>query len=413
MTTPRRIFQAIGGTAASARAQIEAVGPMSSTASTPLIGDVLTWDGTFWIPGGGGGVGTGGLVWPLGTPWSDMIMALATAGDAAILLVEGDPTGVPRQITGKPDGFGGYLAQDFSHVIFVGAAASFSAGNTVTVELGLGATLNPGVLRSRDIMWAPLFPDIVSGPTAAYDVDLDGGGITPPGSLAGGSVFRAATSNGVNTMRLRNGAVLDGSNLALTDECISRIRPAFSGEVVLTIVSYGGRIGPRSFINFVAPVPIFPFPLPASVNGIVFVEMDAKTTIAPDYQAAFSTPPPHSNVIVMTEPSKRDASSFVSYDDTEVPNFSTDNVQDAIDALKARGVQSSGLITLDVAGQLVVPETLVSANSRFMLTVQDGGPVATGTIQVTARTVGVDFTVTSSAGAADVGAIVYWQLWEI
>jgi len=61
----------------------------------------------------------------------------------------------------------------------------------------------------------------------------------------------------------------------------------------------------------------------------------------------------------------------------------------------------------------VVPETLVSANSRFMLTVQDGGPVATGTIQVTARTVGVDFTVTSSAGAADVGAIVYWQLWEI
>ena len=295
----------------------------------------------------GGGVGTGGLVWPLGTPWSDMITALATAGDAAILLVEGDPSGVPRQITGKPDGAGGYLGQDFSHVIFVGEASNFSAGNTVTVELGLGATLNPGVLRSRDIMWAPLFPDIVSGPTAAYDVDLDGGGITPPGPLGGGSVFRAATSNGVNTMRLRNGAIIDGSNLALTDECISRIRPAFSGEVVLTIVSYGGRIGPRSFINFVPPVPAFPFPLPVSVNGIVFVEMDAKTTIAPDYQAAFSTPPPHSNVIVMTEPSKRDASSFVSYDDSSPPSLGVDSVQAAIDALKALAAGASWTYLFD------------------------------------------------------------------
>jgi len=338
MTAPRKIYQAIGGTPASARSQIEAVGPMSTTTATPTVGQVLTWDGTSWIPGAGGGGGTGGLVWPLGTPWSDMITALATAGDAAILLVEGDPTGAPRQITGKPDGMGGYLGQDFSHIIFVGAASNFSAGNTVTVELGLGATLNPGVLRSRDIMWAPLFPDIVSGPTAAYDVDLDGGGITPPGPLAGGSVFRAATSNGVNTMRLRNGAVLDGSNLAATDECISRIRPGFSGEVVLTIVSYGGRIGPRSFINFVAPAPIFPFPLPVSVTGIVSMFMDAKTLIDPAYQASFSTPPPHSLVLLQQDLGARDNSAFVSYDDTVVPAFGVDNVQGAIDALKASGL---------------------------------------------------------------------------
>jgi len=315
---------------------------ISGAGATP--GDALVWNGVAWVPGVGAGAGC--LVWPLGVPWSAMITSLAAIGDAAVLLVEGDPTGAPRQITGKPDGMGGYLAQDFSHVIFMGAAADGGPSNTVVVELGLGATLNPGVLRSRDIMWAPLFPDIVSGPTAAYDVDLDGGGITPPGPLGGGSVFRAATSNGPNSMRLRNGAILDGTNLAPTDECISRIRPGFNGEVVLTIESYGGKIGVNSFINFVPPIPNPPFPFPTPVNGVVSMNMDAKTTVDPAYQAAFSTPPPHSNVIIQQLLTERDTSALIAYDDVLVaPPLNVDNVQDAIDALKSRSLTNTVFVS--------------------------------------------------------------------
>jgi len=71
----------------------------------------------------------------------------------------------------------------------------------------------------------------------------------------------------------------------------------------------------------------------------------------------------------------------------------------------------AGLATLDGAGQLLILNPNVKAGTRFTLTVQDGGTLATGNIQVTARTVGTDFTIASSV-VTDAGAIVYWQLWE-
>jgi len=80
-------------------------------------------------------------------------------------------------------------------------------------------------------------------------------------------------------------------------------------------------------------------------------------------------------------------------------------------ALPAGG-RAAGLATLDAAGQIVVANVSVLAGTRISLTVQDGGTLATGNVQVTARTAGLDFTIASSAGAADAGAIVYWQLWE-
>lgn len=73
---------------------------------------------------------------------------------------------------------------------------------------------------------------------------------------------------------------------------------------------------------------------------------------------------------------------------------------------------AAGVATLGAAGAVVVANKNVKAGTRFLLTVQDGGTLASGIIQVTARTVGVDFTITSSAAAADAGAVVYWQLWE-
>jgi hypothetical protein len=181
-------------------------------------------------------------------------------------------------------------------------------------------------------MWAPLGPDLVGGPTPAYEVDLDGGGITPPGPLGGGSVFRARSGE-VNSFRLRNGAILDGSNLAAAGECISRIRPSVPNEVVLTVESYGGVIGPKAFLNPSAPTPSPPFP-PIPTTGIVSANMDAKTTINPAYQAPGGLSP----VGIQQDLAKRDTAAYTGYDDALVaPPLGVNSVQDAIDALKVSG----------------------------------------------------------------------------
>lgn len=49
-----KIVAAIGATKKSARCQIDAVGPTDCEA-VPVLGDVLTWDGTQWVPNAGGG----------------------------------------------------------------------------------------------------------------------------------------------------------------------------------------------------------------------------------------------------------------------------------------------------------------------------------------------------------------------
>ena len=63
MTGPARpLFAAIGGTPESAREQILALGPDSSFDPAPNVGDVLTWDGTAWVPMPGSGPGPGANV---------------------------------------------------------------------------------------------------------------------------------------------------------------------------------------------------------------------------------------------------------------------------------------------------------------------------------------------------------------
>lgn len=252
-----------------------------------------------------------------------MITLLAAAGNSALLLVEGDPAGTPRLMTGALGS-----PYDFSHVIFVGASADL-ATNNVTVQTDANTSINPGVLRSQNIMWAPLGPDLVGGPTPAYDVDLDGGGITPPGPLAGGSVFRARSGE-LNSFRLRNGAILDGSNLAAAGECISRIRPSFPNEVVLTVESYGGIIGPKAFLNPSAPTPNPPFP-PIPTTGIISMNMDAKTIIDPAYQAPGGLSP----VGIAQDMAKRDTAVYMAYDDAlALPPLGATDIQTIIDILK-------------------------------------------------------------------------------
>ena len=76
------------------------------------------------------------------------------------------------------------------------------------------------------------------------------------------------------------------------------------------------------------------------------------------------------------------------------------------------GGKAAGVAVLDANGQLTIPNPNVKAATRVLLTVQDGGTLATGVVQVVARNVGVDFTIKSSAGVVDAGVHVYWQLWE-
>ena len=73
----------------------------------------------------------------------------------------------------------------------------------------------------------------------------------------------------------------------------------------------------------------------------------------------------------------------------------------------------SGITSLDSTGHAVVLNPLVNLNTRFVLTIQDGGPVIpTGTIFVGFRSINNGFGISSSAGSADAGIIVYYQLWQ-
>ena len=68
-----------------------------------------------------------------------------------------------------------------------------------------------------------------------------------------------------------------------------------------------------------------------------------------------------------------------------------------------------GVAVLGGAGSQTILNPSVNANTRIALSYQSA---ATGVVAVTARVPGNSFTITSAAGAADAGAIVFWQLWD-
>jgi hypothetical protein len=70
----------------------------------------------------------------------------------------------------------------------------------------------------------------------------------------------------------------------------------------------------------------------------------------------------------------------------------------------------SGMAVLDAAGTCTIPNSMVEANMCALLTAQDGGVVSSGAMRVLSRVVGVSITIGSTAGAADAGAVVFWQL---
>lgn len=71
-----------------------------------------------------------------------------------------------------------------------------------------------------------------------------------------------------------------------------------------------------------------------------------------------------------------------------------------------------GVVTTNAGGFALVPNTLITANTRISLTWQDNGATATGAPQVAARVLGVSFAIQGTAGAGDGNVVVFWQLWE-
>lgn len=69
-----------------------------------------------------------------------------------------------------------------------------------------------------------------------------------------------------------------------------------------------------------------------------------------------------------------------------------------------------GVATLGAGATIVVANTLVTATSRVMVTVQPG-PAPLGAVYVAAIVAGANFTITSN-NVGDVGVNVAWQIWE-
>lgn len=72
----------------------------------------------------------------------------------------------------------------------------------------------------------------------------------------------------------------------------------------------------------------------------------------------------------------------------------------------------AGTGALNAGGVLLVADPNVTASSRFLAFANNGGAPLTGVLQQTAKTIGADFTILSSAGAADATCVIFWQRWE-
>lgn len=71
----------------------------------------------------------------------------------------------------------------------------------------------------------------------------------------------------------------------------------------------------------------------------------------------------------------------------------------------------SGSATLNSSGSIVVNSNNVTPSAHITLTVQDG-VVPTGSVYISARTVGTSFTIASTGGSSDENVVVAFQIWE-
>ena len=143
----RQIVAAIGSDAASARAQISALGPSLEGGPAPAIGEVLTWDGSAWVPaagGGGGGVTSVGAAGPL-----------ASSGGLTpdISIVNGVSIGDIIRWSGTK----WVVYSPTAPVTSVGAASPLASSGGTTPDISLNAGTNPNdVLTWDGAVWGSL-----------------------------------------------------------------------------------------------------------------------------------------------------------------------------------------------------------------------------------------------------------------
>lgn len=70
----------------------------------------------------------------------------------------------------------------------------------------------------------------------------------------------------------------------------------------------------------------------------------------------------------------------------------------------------SGVAVIAADGTVTVVNKNATSDVCLSLTAQDGGTVPAGSMYVSARVAGASFTIASTAGAADAGTVVYWQV---
>jgi hypothetical protein len=84
-----------------------------------------------------------------------------------------------------------------------------------------------------------------------------------------------------------------------------------------------------------------------------------------------------------------------------------------VPSLQENANRGAGLVTLGADGKAVVLNANVDGiESRYSLSVQEGtGVVPSGNIYISDHSDGVAFEISSTAGGADQGLVVYWQMW--
>lgn len=326
---PRKLYQAIGATPDSARAAIEAVGPMPATASTPALNDVLTWNGTAWVPQAGGAGPTPTL--------TSVLAAGNTTGANNILVTVGQQ-------------------------IDTAAAGVLTLGLTTATALGIGKA---------------------SGGSAAFQVFVNQGGAALHGSNAG-LQFSSDTSN-------RGSGRFNqyGNNTGVPGITGFKSRSTTIGG--LAVVQVGDVIFRNTAIGVTDNLSI---PLSGTISINVTTVPAGQGWIGTEYELGLvpAEGPANGRKVVY--------------------KISSQGVPVLLETALPAGGRTAGLSLLDGTGNITVANVSVKAGTRFVLTVQDGGAAPTGTVYVSARVASTSFTITSSAGAADSGVQVYWQLYE-
>lgn len=163
--TSRFIFP-VGANAASVRFQIGAIGPESS--GTPNLGDVLTWDGSQWVPLPGGGAVAGVTA----------SLPLASSGGATP-----DISLTPGTVAGEVVTWNG-LAWAYTvppvPVTTVTASSPLSSSGGTTPDISLDPGLAPGEVLTWDgLAWVSSAPAVTGITDLTGDVTASGPGSVP------------------------------------------------------------------------------------------------------------------------------------------------------------------------------------------------------------------------------------------